>query len=158
MKKRKSMSPEQKVAAAERMAKARSARFAANPPQYKNIHPDVLALDDEDPLNMKNVKSWIKHNREKLKVERKNVKMNTKGAQARVDAISGYVRNMETYLREGVWNDLFFGENGETPVSHAVTKRNHLSYDKDGNVKRSVGTWYCDIGEVWTKEMAKKHG
>lgn len=150
------MTPEQKAAAAERLAKARAARAAANPPQYKNVHESVLSLSDEDTLCMKNVKGWIKSNRERLSVERKNERMGVKGAEAKVAAVSGYIRNMQTYLETGIWNDMYFGENAESPVAYAVLNRNHLAYDKDGNVKRTVGTWYCDIGEVWTKEL--EHG
>ena len=42
-KKRKPMTPEQKVAAAERLAKARAAR---KPAKNESIHHSVLALDD----------------------------------------------------------------------------------------------------------------
>jgi hypothetical protein len=152
-KRKRTMTPEQKAAAAERLAKARAARAAANPPEYKNIHPEVLALSEEDTLCMKNVKGWIKSNRERLAVERKNERMGVKGAAAKVASISGYVRNMQYYLESGIWNDMFFGENAENPVAYAVLKMNHLGYHPDGMVKRSVGTWYCDIGEVWTEEM-----
>jgi hypothetical protein len=152
-KRKRTMSSEQKAAAVERLAKARAARAAANPPQYKNIHPSVLSLSEEDTLCMKNVKGWIKSNRERLSVERKNSRMNVKGAEARAAAVSGYIRNMQNYLESGIWNDMYFGENAESPVAYAVLKHNHLSYDENGNVKRTVGTWYCDIGTVWTKEL-----
>ena len=39
------MSPEQRAAAAERLAKAREKRLRENPPQYKNIDPTVLARE-----------------------------------------------------------------------------------------------------------------
>ena len=48
---RKPMTAEQKAAAAERLRIAREKRMKENPPQYKNIHPDVLALDPEHPLH-----------------------------------------------------------------------------------------------------------
>jgi hypothetical protein len=157
-KRKRTMTPEQKAAAAERLAKARAARAAANPPKYKNVHESVLALSDEDTLCMKNVKGWIKSNRERLSVERKNERMGVKGADARAASIAGYIRHMQNYLETGIWNDMFFGENGENPIQLAVLKMNHLAYHKDGTVKRTVGTWYCDIGDVWTKEMASgKH-
>ena len=49
-KKRKPMTPEQRAAAGERLAKARAKRQAANPPQYKYIHESVLARGEDDPL------------------------------------------------------------------------------------------------------------
>jgi hypothetical protein len=152
-KRKRTMTPEQKAAAVERLAKARAVRAAANPPEYKNVHDSVLALSEEDTLCMKNVKGWIKSNRERLAAERKNVRMGAKGAEARAAAVSGYIRNMQTYLESGIWNDLFFGENAENPIQSAVIKTSHLAYNADGTVKRTVGTWYCDIGDVWTKEM-----
>ena len=152
-KRKRTMTPEQKAAAVERLAKARAARAAANPPEYKNIHPDVVALSEENALCMKNVKGWIKSNRERLSVERKNERMGVKGASAKVASVSGYIRNMQTYLETGSWNDMYFGENGENPIQYAVLHRTHLAYDNNGEVKRTVGTWYCDIGEVWTQEM-----
>ena len=42
-KKRKPMTEEQRQAAAERLAKARAAK---GPIEYKNIHPEVVALPD----------------------------------------------------------------------------------------------------------------
>ena len=59
-KKRKPMTPEQRAAAVERLAKARAARQAANPTQNKNVDPGVLALDESDTFSLKNVRSWIK--------------------------------------------------------------------------------------------------
>lgn len=144
------MSDEQKAAAVERLAKARAAKA---PTEYKNVHPEVVAKPDTDALCLQNVKAWIKHNREKLSVERKNVRMGMKGAEAREASISGYIRHMEAYLANGMWIDDFYGENGETPVGKVVKKYNHLAYDKHGNVKRTVGVWYCDINTVWTQEM-----
>ena len=51
-KKRKPMTPEQKAAAAERLAKAREAK---GPIQYKNVSPDVIALPDDHFLSSINL-------------------------------------------------------------------------------------------------------
>ena len=56
---RKPMSPEQKVAAVERLALAREKRLKENPPEYKNISQEVQSLPDDHPLTMANVKDWI---------------------------------------------------------------------------------------------------
>ena len=53
---RKPMTEEQKAAAAERLAKAREIRAKKNPPQLKGVHPDVLAIPEEDTFSYKNVK------------------------------------------------------------------------------------------------------
>ena len=53
-KKRKPMTEEQKIAACERLAKARAAR----PPAKKSsIHHSVVAKPDEDMLSVKNVQN-----------------------------------------------------------------------------------------------------
>jgi glycerol-3-phosphate cytidylyltransferase-like family protein len=148
--KRKPMTEEQRKAAGERLAAARAARLAANPPEYKNVHPDVLALDDEDALSMKNVKEWIKSNKDLLAVERKQAKQGQKGAEARAQNIASYIRIMETYLQSATWLGLFWGERQENPMSQACLA---MAYDKDGYPKRNVGTWYADIATVWTQEM-----
>ena len=49
IRRKRNLTPEQKQAAAERLALAREKRLKDNPPQYKNIHEDVLKLDDDDP-------------------------------------------------------------------------------------------------------------
>ena len=68
---RKPMSAEQKKAAGERLAIAREKRARENPPEYKSIHPDVLAKGDEHPWSHINVKKWIKTQKELLTVARK---------------------------------------------------------------------------------------
>ena len=67
-KRRKPMTPEQKAAAAERLAVAREKRAKENPPKYTNIHPSVVALPEDNALSMKNVQRWIKTQKELLSV------------------------------------------------------------------------------------------
>ena len=47
---RRKMTEEQRLAAAERLRVAREKRLRENPPKYANIHPTVVAKNDEDPL------------------------------------------------------------------------------------------------------------
>ena len=54
-KRRKPMTPEQKAAAAERLAKAREKRAKENPPKYSSIHPSVVAKPDDDPMYLNNL-------------------------------------------------------------------------------------------------------
>ena len=42
----------------DKMAKVRAAK---KPAEYKNVHPDVKALDDDDYLSLKNVKECTKN-------------------------------------------------------------------------------------------------
>ena len=73
-----------------------------------------------------------------------------KGALARQGVHEGYVRNMKTYLRSGDWIDMFYGEHQEHRIRHRCVA---LAYDKDGNPKRNVGTFYPDINMIWTQEL-----
>ena len=94
---RKPRTEEQKAAAAERLAKAREIRAKKNPPQLKGVHPDVLAIPEEDTFSYKNVKGWIKANKEKLPELNRQARANVKGAIAQRESISSYVRSMENY-------------------------------------------------------------
>ena len=93
-KKRKPMTPEQKVAAAERLAKARAAR---KPAKNESIHHSVLALDDDNVLSAKNVKSWIKSQRDLMSSLRYEVRKDVKGAKAKYHSAEGYIRLLKHY-------------------------------------------------------------
>ncbi len=62
-KKRKPMTEEQRKAAAERLAYARSMK---KPPQYKNIHPNVLAIPEDNEFSVQSVKMYIKKYKQKI--------------------------------------------------------------------------------------------
>ena len=113
---RKPMSVEQRIAATERLAKAREKRLRENPPQYKNIAKEVINLPDDHILCLKNIRKWIKTQKELLTVERKAVRVNIKGAISRAASIEGYIRNCEYYLKHGDWCDDFYGEYQEKRV------------------------------------------
>lgn len=146
---RKPMSEEQRKAAVERLAKAREKRALANPPKYKNVHPDVLAIPDDDPMSRASVMGWIKENKEKLNAAKQERRANVKGSDAKVAMISGYISSMETYLKSGTWTSLFSGADMNKRV---FSKCVAPAYDKDGNVKRSYGVYYDDLGYVWGYE------
>jgi hypothetical protein len=149
-KRRKPMTPEQKKAAGERLAKARAERIAKNPPQYKSIHPSVLERSEDDPWHHTKVKAWIKTQKELVSIARSDVRRKVKGAEARLASAEGYIRNMERYLRDGIWLDMFWGEHGQNKTRMVCLV---MAYHPDGTPKRNVGTWYPDIQCVWTREM-----
>ena len=148
-KKRKPMTPEQKAAAVERLAKARAARQAANPTQPKNVCEKVLQLDDEHYLSYKKVRDWIKANQEKLKEARADERRNVKGAHAEVKSLEGYIRNMNRYIRDGDWCDEFYGEHMNNKIKWRCLVP---AYDEDGNIKRHHGVYYDDLGYRWGYE------
>ena len=114
--KRKPMTEEQKKAAADRLAKARAAKKKSNGAP-KNVHPYVAALPEENMLSLKNVREWIKYNKEIRTEEKRAVRSNVKGAEARVASIDGYIRNMEHYIRTGDWIDTFYGKDQNNRIA-----------------------------------------
>lgn len=107
---RRKMTEEQRLAAAERLRIAREKRLKENPPKYANIHPTVVAKNDEDPLSRKRVVQWIKTQKSLLSVERGNVRRKIKGAESKVADHSAYIRHCEWYLKHGDWIDDRYGE------------------------------------------------
>ena len=116
---RKPMTPEQKAAAVERLAKAREAK---GPAQHQNIHPEVLAKPDDHFLSLKNVRSWIKSNKEQLSSLRGEVRRDVKGAKSRFHSVEGYIRHMQHYLKHGDWIDNAYGEHQEKSVRWKTIK------------------------------------
>ena len=81
---RKSMSEEQRVAAAARLKKAREARANKNPDYgLSSVHESIRDLPDEHPLAPKKVKQWIKTQKELAAGERSAARQNIKGSLAR---------------------------------------------------------------------------
>lgn len=149
-KKRKPMTEEQRVAAAERLAKAREKRKEKNPDYGQSgIHPTLRDLPDENPISVKKVKEWIKTQRDIMSSEKSSERQGIKGARARWKNAEAYIRDMNTYLRTGDWVSMFYGEHEQNLVKYRCVA---MAYDKDGNPKRDVGVWYPDIG-TYTQEM-----
>ena len=148
-KKRKPMSEEQRLQAVERLAKARAARQAASPSQPKNVCQEVLDLDDEHFLSYKKVRDWIKANQELLKEARAEARRQVKGADAEAKSLEAYIRNMNRYLRDGDWVDNFYGEHMNNTIKWRCVQP---AYDDDGNIKRSHGVFYMDLGYRWGHE------
>ncbi len=153
-KKRKPMSEEQRAAASKRLEKAREKRAEKNPDYgHSGIHFSLRDLPDEHPAHPKKVKQWIKTQKELASAERAGVKQGIKGAIARLANHDGYIRNCQKYLRDGDWVDDFFGEHQEKRVKwRCIT----MAYDQDGEAKRKVGTYYPDIGMVYTGDVSNE--
>ena len=154
-KKRKPMTAEQRAAAAERLALAREKKLKENPPKTLSIHSSIRDLPESDPLHPKKVRQWIKTQKDLRASYRREVRANTKGALARLYSCDGYIKNMERYLRNGEWVDMFFGEHQNNKIKFRVSKKG-IAYYSDGTPKRTIGYFYEDLGYEWTKEMAKE--
>ena len=154
-KKRKPMSAEQKVAAAERLEKARQARAAKNPDYgQSSIHESLRSLPDDYPTHPNKIKVWIKTQTELASAERRADKAGVKGALARQLIHEGYVKNLKRYLRDGDYCDLFYGEYQEKRVSRTCRGQAYHWFGPNiGQPKFDVGVWYPLLGTVYTKEM-----
>jgi hypothetical protein len=69
--------------------------------------------------------------------------------RAAFQRVEAYVANLESYLRGGTYTDLHFGDGGSKRVTNVCVA---MAYYPDGSPKRSVGTFYQDIG-TYTQEM-----
>jgi hypothetical protein len=112
-KKRKPMTPEQRIAAAERLERARAAKA---PAKNQTIHQNVISLPDEHYLSAKKVKSWIKSNKDMISELRSEVRRDVKGAKSKYYNIDGYIRQMQHYLKHGDWVDSQYGEFQEKSI------------------------------------------
>ena len=118
-KRRKPMSEEQSAAAAERLAIAREKGCVKIHLRYKNVHPSVLAKPDDHTFSLKNVRQWIKTQKELVKKHKSDARMKqpVKGAIAKAASAEGYIRHCEAYLANGDWIDDFYGEFKEGRVT-----------------------------------------
>jgi len=115
----------------DKMAKARAAK---KPPEYKNVHPDVKALDDDDYLSLKNVKEWEKHNKDRVKDLKYQIRRADKGREKDKMARElrdreAYLKSIGTYLEQAVWLDLFYGQDQEHRMRWRTTA---YAYDDEG--------------------------
>ncbi len=149
---RKQLSEERKQELRNQLTKARSKKKTA---EYKNIFPSVLAKPDDDPLSLKSIKKWIKHNKEKASAFLTNSRRRgTTPKQSIADKINAdgakaYIRMMEHYLRTGDWISDFMGDDEEKKTQWKCVA---MAYHEDGTPKRTKGVWYPDIQTIWTSE------
>ena len=123
---RRKLTQQQKQAAAERLAAARAKK---GEPKYSQYNQRVVNLPDDHKLSFKKVRSWIKTNKAKLPLLKKAVRQKERGSIAKLAITEGYISNMESYLRNGLWLDLFYGEDQEH--STGWFRRHVARYDID---------------------------
>ena len=118
----------------DKMAKVRAAK---KPAEYKNVHPDVKALDDDNYLSLKKVKEWEKHNKDRVKDLKYQIRRMDKGKEQNIlirelRNREAYLRSLATYLDSGVWLDLFYGQDQENRMRWKTIA---FAYDGEGYVK-----------------------
>lgn len=123
-------------------------------PEYKNIHPDVLALEPEHPWSVYSVKKYIKIQKQVLKEHKNAHRRNQKFAEAKYLSTKAYISNMENYLKTGVWTDFFWGKERENKAYIVCkTRAYYHSGPNKGFVKRTHGVFYPDLGFIYTSDM-----
>ena len=146
---RKQLTEKRKQELRDQLSKARSKR---SPAEYKNIHPKVLEIPDDDILSLKSIKKAIKHSKDRASAY--SVNSRRRGAtpkQAITDSINSdntkaYIRFMEHYLRTGDWISDFMGDDEEKKTQWKCVA---MAYHADGTPKRTKGVFYPDINMVW---------
>jgi len=147
-KQRKPLSEVQKQERRERLALARDKKPE---PKYVTVASNVRELEDSHPLSLKNTRKHIKTNKDERQRLKKILRTsNDRKTLSRYNNIDTFIQNMEYYLRNGLWLDLFYGEQQENKVGF---KSLTLAYDSDGMIKRTVNCFYPDIGGLYTQEM-----
>lgn len=146
--KRKPLTEEQKEVLRERMAKAREAR---GPAKNLSFHESIRDLPDNHPLSPAKVKVWLKEQKQLL------ASFGKQGGQDKDPKIrkqywdtDTYIFNLRKYLNDGVWLDHRYGGSRQNNIKMNSVA---MAYEKDGTPKRTVGVYYPDIGEIYTKEM-----
>ena len=150
---RKQLSEKRKQELRDQLTKARSKK---SPAEYKNIHPKVLEVPDDDPLSLKSIKKSIKHSKDRASAY--SVNSRRRGAtpkQAITDSINSdntkaYIRFMEHYLRTGDWISDFMGDDEEKKTQWKCVA---MAYHADGTPKRTKGVFYPDINAVWVSDI-----
>jgi len=152
---RKPMSEEQRVAAAARLEKAREKRKAKDPDYgMSGIHESLRNLPDDHPLHPKKVKLWIKSQKDLASSARSNLRRKIKGALAQISIHEGYLRNLQKYLRDGDWVDMFYGEHQQNKIEARCISQAYYWYGpKKGEPKFDIGVYYPLLGFVYTQEM-----
>ena len=153
VKRTRKISEEQREALRERMKDMRKKR---KPAEYKNVNERVLVLPDDDTYSFKNVKGWIKHNKEMAAALGKQGRGRYVGekerriAESQAASRKAYIRYCEHYIKTGDWIGIFSGQEEEHKV---VPRCAVMAYYPDGTPKRTVGVFYPDINMVWSKGM-----
>ena len=149
---RKKLSEERKQELRDQLSAARKKKA---PAEYKNVHRNVLAKPDDDPLSLKSIKKSIKHNKDKASAYLTNSRR--RGASPKqsiadkinADSAKAYIRFMEHYLRTGDWISDFMGDDEEKKTQWKCVA---MAYHEDGTPKRTKGVWYPAIQTIWTSE------
>ena len=145
--KKRQLTEDQKQVLRDRINKARE---KLKPAANLTVHESIRDLPDDHKLSPRKVRQWIKHTKEKLSGMRGWRTSNDAKQKTEYHYVEGYLHNMQAYLRDGTWRDLYYGEDRNYLIKYKCIA---MAYHPDGTPKRSVGVWYPDIGTYYTQEM-----
>lgn len=148
--KKRVMTEDQKIAASERLAKAREAK---KPATMLTVHESLHDIPKTDPFAPARVRGWIRNQSLMLKSMRSMKDSKDPKERAAYIDTEVYLANLQAYLRTGVYLDNRWGAERQHKVTHKCVR---MAYYKDGTPKRTVGVWYPDIGEKYTLEMEQE--
>lgn len=107
------------------------------------------SMEDDHPWHPTKVKEWLKKWQGDLKAMKGWDESSVPQQRLQHQTAQTYVYNLNQFLANGIWLDSHWGEHREQRVTHICRVP---AYDKNGCIKRNVGTWYSDVGGVWLKE------
>ena len=111
-----------------------------------SIHPSLMELDEDAELHPTKVKQWIKYWNDYIKSNKKMEESNDWKQRLDYQTAKNYVSNMNSYLKSSIWVDSRFGQLREKKITQVCVVP---AYDRDGLMKRTVGVYYPDIGQIW---------
>ena len=154
---RRFLTDEEKEVRAKRLEKARASKA---PTQHLSIHPDV-PREDTATLGLKNVRSWIRTNKEEVAALKLQMKRDPsdKVSRARFHDLDTYVHNLQSYLRSGVYLDHRYGMNMVGRLKRICRVMAHHWQPNDphyGMIQREVDVYYPDVG-LWTQDMHNEY-
>jgi hypothetical protein len=79
-------------------------------------HPSVLKHDKDHPLYIKEVLTWIDHNKALASEHSRLARRGDKDSMSQRYIHEGYVKDIRHYLRTGDWISDFFGKNQEHKI------------------------------------------
>ena len=149
VRKRRTMTPEQKAAAAERLAKARAARAAKNPDK-KTSRPEIFSRYTPDhPLSYEKTKENLAYQQELLKSYKLLRDSSNWQDRCKYTELETHILHLKSYLTSGVYSSLFYGKEAQNKTKYHCVK---MAYYSDGTPKRTQGVYYNDIDKIWTGE------
>lgn len=106
-------------------------------------------MDDDHPWHPTKVREWLKKWQGDLKAMKGWNESSNASQRLQYQVAQTYIYNLNQFLANGIWLDTHYGEDRESKI---IPICRTPAYDKDGCVKRNVGTFYPDIGAVWSRE------